>query len=232
MRPPHTPLTSPHPIQLTKPHAQVLNTTATVQHSSRLPAGTTRAQALAMLWDHEFLIKCDPYLSKYERLPPAEAAKLNPPPCIPDNVKSMLRSQEEQPKPGSEPGQVKKDEEEGGEEKEEKEAVPICYRITDIIHAIPAGLWEPTVVSDSEITDIKDGLFVRLRSPLSVVMETFWQIKEVEGGGGLELAEEITIKCSRLLVGLVKKECESGWAEIHGKFIARLEGELKERCVW
>jgi hypothetical protein len=103
-----------------------------------------------------------------------------------------------------------------------------------MVMAIPAGLWEPTVVSDGEFTDIRDGVFVRLRSPLSVVMETFWKIKEVEGeaeGGVLELAEEVTIKCSRLLVGLVRKECEAGFEKIHGGFIARLEEELKERAV-
>jgi hypothetical protein len=186
-----------------------------------------------MLWDHEFLIKCDPYLTKYERLPPAEAAKLNPPPSIPDDVKAQLRPRQQQqqagqlgpqsPEPG--PGQERQDQD--GEE--EEGVVPICYRITDIVMAIPAGLWEPTVVSDSEFTDIRDGVFVRLRSPLSVVMETFWEIRDVEGeGGALELAEEITIKCSRLLVGLVRKECENGFGEIHGRCIARLEEELKE----
>jgi hypothetical protein len=49
-----------------------------------------------MLWDHEFVIKCDPFLTKYERLPPAEAAKLNPPPSIPDDVKAQLRSRQQQ----------------------------------------------------------------------------------------------------------------------------------------
>jgi hypothetical protein len=188
-----------------------------------------------MLWDHEFVIKCDPYLAKYERLPPAEAAKLNPPPSIPDDVKAQLRcfpqqQQAGQPElqlePEPELGQGKEDDRK--EEEGEKEMMPVCYRITDIVMAIPAGLWEPTVVSDSEFTDIRDGVFVRLRSPLSVVMETFWEIKEVEGGG-LELAEEVTIRCSRLLVGLVRKEVENGFEVIHGRFIARLEEELKKR---
>jgi hypothetical protein len=47
----------------------------------------------------------------------------------------------------------------------------------------------------------------------------------------LEWAEEVTFKCSRLLVGLVRQVCEAGFEKIHGGFIARLEEELKERAV-
>ena len=71
-----------------------------------------------------------------------------------------------------------------------------------------------------------------------MVMETFWRVKEVTGAGveeaggeggeagpGLELVEEVTIRCSRLLVGIVKSQCEADWKSIHGKMVARLVGE-------
>jgi hypothetical protein len=44
----------------------------------------------------------------------------------------------------------------------------------------------------------------------------------------LELVEEVTIRCSRLLVGIVKGQCEADWKQIHGKMVARLVGEGKE----
>jgi hypothetical protein len=96
------------------------------------------------------------------------------------------------------------------------------YNVTDIVHTIPAGIWDSNVVSTYELTDIADGLFVRIRSPLSIVMDTVWEIKDAEGGG-LELVEKITIKCSRLLLGLVTSQCENGWAKIHEKMLGRLE---------
>lgn len=99
------------------------------------------------------------------------------------------------------------------------------YSVTDIVHTIPAGLWDSKVVSTYEITDTADGLFVRIKSPLSIVMDTVWEIREVEGGG-LELFENIEIRCSRLLVGVVKSQCEGGWELIHAKMLGRLEEEI------
>ncbi|KAK3300815.1 uncharacterized protein B0H64DRAFT_334386 [Chaetomium fimeti] len=212
-----------------------LNTTATVTHTTRFPRGRTRAQAIAMLSDHQFFLSCDPHMTKSELIPQAEHATLTPPPAVPDYVKTELRARP-QPQSGSEPSQ---DGEAGGEAA--AETVPECYRVTDIVHAIPAGIWDTNVVSIFELTDIEDGLFVRIRSPLSIVMETFWRVREVagaeegEGGGdddddgeagpGLELVEDVTIRCSRLLVGIVKGQCETDWEGIHGKMVARLDGE-------
>ncbi|KAK5663332.1 hypothetical protein OQA88_3760 [Cercophora sp. LCS_1] len=101
----------------------------------------------------------------------------------------------------------------------------ISYKVTDIVHTIPAGLWDTNVVSTYEFTNITDGVFVRIRSPLSIVMDTVWEIKETEDGKGLELVEDISITCSRLLIGVVKGQCEGGWAKIHAKMLGRLEEE-------
>jgi hypothetical protein len=184
----------------------VLNSTANITHSSRLPKGTTRAQALSMLSDYEFFLSCDPHLEKFERIADPTNT-LDPAPSVPDSVKSQLRPSSLGP---------------------DSMPTPTCYRVTDIVHAIPAGIWDTNVVSTYEFTDIRDGLFVRIRSPLSIVMDTFWQIREVEGEDGLlELVEDVNIQCSRLLIGLVKSQCENGWAKIHAKMISRLEEEGK-----
>lgn len=105
------------------------------------------------------------------------------------------------------------------------------YSVTDIVHTIPAGLWDSKVVSTNELTDTADGLFVRIKCPLSVVMDTVWEIRQVEGGadGDLEVYEDIEIRCPRLLLGVVKSQCAGGMEEIHAKMFRRLEGEVKTK---
>ncbi|KAB5551306.1 hypothetical protein GE09DRAFT_168713 [Coniochaeta sp. 2T2.1] len=96
-----------------------------------------------------------------------------------------------------------------------------CYQATDIVHALPAGLWDSNVVSTYEFTDTGKGVFVRIRSPLNVVMETVWEVKEE--GDQLELVENVSFTCSRLLAPVVRSQCEGGWRKIHGKMISRFE---------
>lgn len=83
-----------------------------------------------------------------------------------------------------------------------------AYKIVDIVENIPKGIWGSTVESRYEFTDIERGLFLRIKSPLGVVMDTVWEIKE--GGEGLEIVEDAEIRCSRLLAGIVKGQCEAG----------------------
>lgn len=99
---------------------------------------------------------------------------------------------------------------------------PKCYTVTDKVHALPAGLWDSDVVSTYEFINLEKGVFVRIRSPMSVLMETVWEIKEGPEGG-LVLSEDILIKCSRLLLPIVKSTCESGWKGIHEKMVNELK---------
>jgi hypothetical protein len=103
------------------------------------------------------------------------------------------------------------------------------FSVTDIVHAIPAGLWDTNVVSTYEFTNIAEGVFVRIKSPMSIVMDTVWEIKP-DADGKLELVEDIAISCSRLLIGVVRSQCENGWAKIHAKMLGRLEEEVKARA--
>lgn len=101
-------------------------------------------------------------------------------------------------------------------------AEPKCYSVTDRVHALPAGLWDSDIDSTYEFIDFDKGVFVRIRSPLSVVLETLWTIKETEDGS-CELVEDILISCSRLFIGPVKSTCEGGWKKIHDKMIGKLK---------
>ena len=61
---------------------------------------------------------------------------------------------------------------------------------------------------------------------MGVVLETFWRVRDAEEG--MVLVEDVTVRCSRLLVGIVRGQCEGNWRGIHGKVVARLERELKQ----
>ncbi|KAK4227471.1 hypothetical protein QBC38DRAFT_188959 [Podospora fimiseda] len=173
-----------------------LQGTANLVRSSVLPPGTTVPLAHRMLSDHEFIIRCDPVLDKYELLPPVS------PPNIPDDIRSRVRT-------------------------DINPAPAIAYKVTDIVHAIPAGIWDTNVVSTFEFTDIDSGLFVRVKSPMGIIIDTIWEVREAEEEGQLELVENVTVSCSRFLVGMVKNQCESGWKQMHGKLLERLKGDVE-----
>lgn len=115
------------------------------------------------------------------------------------------------------------------------------YEVHDLVHNLPGGMWDSNVVSSYEMTNTPEGVFVRIRSPMSVVMDTYWTIREMPAGevaengdktpGGLAIVEEITISAPRLVVGIVKGLCEGGWKQIHDKMLARFEPEGKARAA-
>ncbi|KAJ4394209.1 hypothetical protein N0V93_003426 [Gnomoniopsis smithogilvyi] len=102
-----------------------------------------------------------------------------------------------------------------------------AYKVTDIVENIPKGIWGSSVESKYEFTDVERGLFCRLRSPLSVVLEALWEVRDAEDGDGLELVEEAEITASKMLVGIVKGQSESGAAKIQAKMLDRLKKELE-----
>lgn len=134
-----------------------------------------------MLSDYDFYFHCNPHMDKYELIPPSQHASLNPPPSIPDAVAAQLRtttttaspSATTTPTANGKVGEKKKGDEGAAE------TTTSCYRVTDIVHAIPAGIWDTNVVSTYELTKIRDGIFVRIRSPLSTMLETFWEIRDI-----------------------------------------------------
>ncbi|KFA80273.1 hypothetical protein S40288_04551 [Stachybotrys chartarum IBT 40288] len=166
----------------------MLNTTATLVHTTPLPAGCSVAEGIEMLRDHEFFIQCDPHMIKYEAI----ETPSDPVPTVPEGRQIV----------GA--------------------AAPKCYQVTDKVHALPAGLWDSDVLSRYEFFIWERGVFIRIRSPLNTVMETVWEIRDT-GNGGAELVEDVVIKCSRLLVGVVRSTCESGWKGIHEKMVGRLQ---------
>ncbi|KAK0728980.1 hypothetical protein B0T21DRAFT_204236 [Apiosordaria backusii] len=123
----------------------------------------------------------------------------NPSPDLPPNITSQIRTDAHQQQ-------------------------GISYTVIDIVHTT---IWDSKVVSTYEFIDITNGVFVRIKSPMGIVMDTVWQVRERKDGGW-DLVEDLEIRCNRLLVGVVKGQCEEGWGKIHGKMIKRLEEDIKK----
>jgi hypothetical protein len=175
------------------PKSVVFNTTATLQHTSELPAGTTLEQGVAALHDHEFFMRCNPVASEVKRLAATD-------PIAQTAAKSAA---------GQAPAY----------DAEPLSGRGVDYfRITDVV---PSSVYTSNVVSTYIITDIARGVMVKIFSPLGIQTDTLWEIKEAPNGK-LELVEHVLITCSRLLVGMVKGQTEKGWPKIHGNILKRL----------
>ncbi|EFW99711.1 hypothetical protein CMQ_29 [Grosmannia clavigera kw1407] len=236
----------------------VFNTTATLKRVSRLPPATDRDRAVRLLLhDHDFFVHCGPHSVEWEAVPADEEARL---------AEAALDADAQGVQPLSAAvrdarmavrdawaAEVAEETEEAVHEAADKCSAPLSrtYNVTDVVHTLPAGIWDSRVVSTYEMTNLEDGVFVRVRCPLSIVMDTTWSVevakaeeedlgdeldveaeaqdkaepetKADEQPGALELHEEIVIYCSRLLIGTVKSLCENGWQEIHKRMIARLD---------
>lgn len=59
-------------------------------------------------------------------------------------------------------------------------------------------------------------------------MDTYLTLQQREGGE-LVILEDIEIKCSRLILSAVKRECEGNWKNIHKKFIDIVAKKQEEK---
>lgn len=104
------------------------------------------------------------------------------------------------------------------------------YKVTDIMHALPAHLWDSTVSFTAEITDIEKGVEWIVHAPLGLTQKTLFTVEdaeekdikldEKEKEGRLVLDEDVEI---RLLIGTVKSKIEGNWRGIHKRLIEHLE---------
>lgn len=107
------------------------------------------------------------------------------------------------------------------------------YKVTDVMHALPAHLWDSTVSFTAEITDIDNGVDWIVHAPLGLTQKTLFTVEnagekdseldEKDRDGRLVLVEDVEIKCSRLLIGTVKGKIEGNWKGIHKRWIEHLE---------
>ncbi|KAI2465065.1 hypothetical protein F4781DRAFT_435797 [Annulohypoxylon bovei var. microspora] len=179
--------------------------TAKLSNTSPIPAAEgagdriTREAAVALLHDHGFFLRTEPHYVSHRALPPQQPS---------DNVSAATARGAYALPAGLEP------------------LGSPAVKLYEVVDHVPNPVWSSSVVSTEEFVDCADGLWVRIRSPLAVVMETRWTVREREGGeegeGALELAEDVEISCSKLLLGIVKTQVESNWRGIHANIIKRL----------
>lgn len=169
----------------------------------------TKDAAVALLHDHNFFLHCDPHYVSHRALPPQNPdANAN---ANPETAKKEYQLPRDLDPLGSP-----------------------AVKLYEVVDHVPNPVWSSSVVSKEEVVNFKDGLWVRIRSPLSVVMETRWSIKEAEEGEegeGLQLVEEVDLSCSKLLISMVKAQVENNWKGIHGKIVDRLVADAKKKAA-
>lgn len=163
------------------------------------PASDVRKPiVIGILQDHEFFLHCDPHYKEHKTLPQ--------PSPVPDAAaaKELYKLPE-----GIEP-----------------QGAP-AVTLYEVVDEVPNPVWSSNVVSKEEFVNIPDGLWVRIHSPMGIVMETTWTVRE-KADGELELVEDVIISCSKLLMTIVKGQVDGNWRGIHKKIIDRVMDESKK----
>ncbi|KAI1499181.1 hypothetical protein F5X99DRAFT_294120 [Biscogniauxia marginata] len=180
-----------------------LSGTTTITHATPIPAPVRKGAAVARLQDHEFFLHCDPHYTSHRTLPQESPQQ--------DGDKDKDKDKTDPVAAARETYQLPADLTPTG-----------GVTVYEVVDHVPNPVWSSTVVSREEFVDFADGLWVRLRSPMGVVMETVWTVRERGGDDGLELVEDVKISCSRLLLGIVKGQVEGNWTSIHKKIVDRM----------
>ncbi|KAI0102939.1 hypothetical protein GGR51DRAFT_276613 [Nemania sp. FL0031] len=184
-----------------------LSSTSIAVNSSPIPPSVRKEDAVALLHDHEFFLLCDPHHLSHKTLP--QPAETEGDPASVDAARRHFKLPE-----GLEPLVSTKTH--GG-------PGPVV-KLYEVVDNLPNPVWSSHVVSREEFVDHDEGTWVRIRSPMGVVMETRWSIREKAGEtkGALELVEDIVINCSRLVMGIVKGQVDNNWRGIHKQIIDKL----------
>ncbi|KAI0442487.1 hypothetical protein F4803DRAFT_371883 [Xylaria telfairii] len=181
-----------------------LSSTSTSVNASPIPSSVRKEDAVALLHDHEFFLLCDPHHLSHKTLPqPPETEKE---PASVDAARKHFKLPEAlEPVVGP--------------------AGPVV-KVYEVVDDLPNPVWSSHVVSREEFVDHDEGMWVRIRSPMGVVMETRWSVREKnetgDAEGSLELVEDVLINCSRLVMGIVKGQVENNWRGIHKQLIDKL----------
>ncbi|KAK8120428.1 hypothetical protein PG999_004548 [Apiospora kogelbergensis] len=184
----------------------------TLCNKTPLPAGLTKPAAIAALQNHDQFLSADPHLTSYKRLSEPEASADYDSYQVPSSIVPI-------PKPGSADGK-------GGEK----------IRVYEVHDHVPNPVWSSDVTSVEEFVDCADGVWVRVRSPMGIVLETTWFVCEIDPkdkknknkdlpeGATLELVQTCECRCNRLLATLCKGQIDKGWPEVHEKIIKGMMG--------
>lgn len=177
-------------------------------NTSTLPEGATREQVIAVLHDHDFMIKCDPHYVKHSRGPQPSTDTATNFAAAAQAFKLPDLSLIGKPTGGS------------------SEADPYIY-VYELTDELPNAFFSSTINSKLEYLNFDMGLWTRVNSPMSVALETTWSVQDAkDGSGGLELVQDIIISANKMLLGTVKGSIEANRGGVHKLIRARLEKEI------
>ncbi|KAK8054994.1 hypothetical protein PG993_000221 [Apiospora rasikravindrae] len=165
----------------------------TLTNKTPLPPGVTKPAAVAALHDHDKFLRADPHLTTYRPLTPTTSPESCPADYASYKVPAAIQPLHDNK----------------------------TVKVYEVHDHVPNPVWSSDVASVEEFVDCADGLWVRVRSPLGVVLETTWFICESQDGERvtLELVQTLVCTCNRLLAGLCKGQVEKGWRTVHEKLV-------------
>ncbi|KAI1429964.1 hypothetical protein F5Y12DRAFT_709512 [Xylaria sp. FL1777] len=191
----------------------ILSSRFTTVNASPIPSEVRKEDVVELLHDHEFFLLCDPHHTSHKTLPQPSETEKDPTSVaaarkhfkLPDTLEPLLSTKTHQG-----PGPV--------------------VKIYEVVDELPNPVWSSNVVSREEFVDHSEGMWVRIHSPMGVVMDTHWSVRD-DKKGGLELVEDIIINCSRLVMGLVKAQVDNNWPGIHKLLIGKLVKDAEARAA-
>lgn len=103
-------------------------------------------------------------------------------------------------------------------------AAPRAY---DVCHHVPNPVYSADIVSREVYVDCADGVWVRTQSPMGIVMETHWSVREGAAadaaGPRLEFVQNGHYTCNKVLSALVRRQTDASVPEIHRSLIQAME---------
>lgn len=116
-------------------------------------------------------------------------------------------------------------------------------RVYDVSHHVPNPVYSADIVSREISIDCVDGIWVRTQSPMGIVMETHWCVRErgetttgalVDGDGEeekeddeaaprLEFVQQGHFTCNKVLSAIVRRQTDAAVPEIHRSVIRAME---------
>lgn len=147
---------------LNLPFEIVFTTTAKLVHRFSLPPTISFASIIAILRDHDWLIRLDPELDSYTL-------------CDTSNSSTTYQTA---------------DKEEYEETKNPRKTK--TYKVTDHMNGIPKSIYDAKVHVGIQITDVDEGVDFLVHAPMGVVQRGRWRVVVVDEAWQLAIETEIT----------------------------------------
>jgi hypothetical protein len=167
---------------------------STLSHNLTTPIpGSDTAAAVALLHEHEFIIKCNPLITSHTLLSaqdapfPSKSSSAAVPAASDSDTSSQWHT----------------------------------YEIVESIPHL-GGVFHQSVTSLATFKNTPDGVLTKVKAPAGLEIESEWVMKET-GSGSLELVEKASGACVVLLARKVSASIAKNYGIIHQRFAEELK---------